>query len=249
MEFLADPQTYISFAVLALMEVVLGIDNIVFITILCGRLPAERQARARQVGLMLAVVGRIGLLLGITWVMRLRETLFELIRPWSGKDLILMGGGLFLLYKATREIYANVEQPLRHSLTQSTAGPANYGAILAQVMLLDLVFSLDSVITAVGMVDADKEFVGPIVIMASAMVCAVIVMVAFAGPLGDFIEKHPSIKVLALSFLMLIGVMLMAEGTGLHMPKGYIYSAMGFSLAVQLLTVRMGQRAREHGGV
>lgn len=245
-ELLADPQAWVSLAVLTLMEIVLGIDNIVFITILCARLPKDKQLPARRLGLGVALASRLVLLLGIAWVMRLTEPLFTVVVEWTGKDLILFGGGLFLLYKSATEIYENVEHPGKHEPPPSNdpdgAGPkgASYGSIVAQVMLLDIVFSLDSVITAVGMAEH-------IPVMVIAMLVAVGVMMVFAGPIGDFIEEHPSVRVLALAFLTLIGVMLIAEGTGQHVSKGYIYSAMGFSLFVQMLNMRMEKRHREHG--
>ncbi len=248
MELLTDPNAWVSFGVLTLMEIVLGIDNIVFITILCGRLPQEQQLGARRIGLAMALISRLVLLASISWVMGLEEVLFTFIWPWSGKSLILMGGGLFLLYKATREIYENVERPEEHHASE--AGPEMGEAaaaqaeaskrklltvIVLQVMVLDIVFSLDSVITAVGMADE-------LAIMVAAVMVAVGVMLVFAGPIGDFVQAHPSVRVLALAFLVLIGVMLMAEATGHHVSKGYIYSAMGFSLLVQVLNLRMDSR-------
>jgi predicted tellurium resistance membrane protein TerC len=244
MELLSSPDAWISFAVLTVMEVILGIDNIVFITILCGRLPAEQQRGARRLGLAVALVTRIMLLLGITWVMRLTDPLFSFIQEWSGKDLILFVGGLFLLAKATHEIYENVERPQEHQAYAAAPGMAEsraasarrlYASIMLQVMVLDVVFSLDSVITAVGMAEH-------VPVMVAAVVTAVVAMMIFAGTIGDFIQRHPSIRLLALAFLVLIGVMLIAEGTGQHVSKGYIYSAMGFSLCVQLLNVRMSSR-------
>ena len=235
-ELLSTPEAWISLLVLSVMEIVLGIDNIVFITILCGRLPKEKQISARRLGLSVALLSRLGLLLTISWVMRLKETLFTFIVDWSGKDLILVGGGLFLLYKATHEIYVNVEHPEGHDGKEKDkdgkpARKVSYAGIIAQVMVLDIVFSLDSVITAVGMAKHVE-------VMITAMVIAVGVMMLFAGPIGDFIEAHPSVRLLALAFLVLIGVMLLVEGTGGHVSKGYIYAAMGFSLFVQLLNVR-----------
>ncbi|MCA9516695.1 MAG: TerC family protein, partial [Myxococcales bacterium] len=217
----------------------------VFITILCGRLPRERQLRARRIGLAVALGSRILLLLGITWVMRLQDTLFELVRPWSGKDLILLFGGLFLVYKATKEIYENVENPGEHHAPDTdVAAPAMTAeavgklmrAIIMQVVVLDVVFSLDSVITAVGMAEHLE-------VMVVAVILAVGIMMAFAGPIGDFVQNHASVRVLALAFLVLIGVMLMVEATGGHVSKGYIYSAMGFSLLVEVLNLR--RKARE----
>lgn len=238
-ELLSDPQAWVSLLVLAAMEIVLGIDNIVFITILCGRLPPEKQLSARRLGLLVALITRILLLLSITWVMRLTDPLFELFRPWSGKDLILFFGGLFLLYKATVEIHENVNHPDKHAHPEKgeagKTGTASYGMIIGQIMLLDVVFSLDSVITAVGMAEH-------IPVMVAAVLIAVGVMIAFAGPIGDFVQKNATIRVLALSFLVLIGAMLLMEGTGLHVSKGYIYSAMGFSLVVEMLNMRMRRR-------
>jgi predicted tellurium resistance membrane protein TerC len=216
------------------LEVVLGIDNIVFISILCGRLPPGRQARGRLLGLGLAMVMRILLLLSVNWVMGLTRVLFELGgHAFSGRDLILAGGGLFLLAKATWEIHDKLEG----AVTEATKGRrarryASFAAVLAQIALLDLVFSLDSVITAVGMARA-------IEIMIAAVVIAVLVMMAFAGAIGRFVERHPTVKMLALAFLILIGAMLVLEGLGTHVEKGYIYFAMAFSLAVEMLNIRM----------
>jgi len=245
-ELLSSPEAWISLLVLSVMEIVLGIDNIVFITILCGRLPRERQLAARRLGLGVALISRLALLLGISWVMHLQDELFTLVIPWTGKNLILAVGGLFLIYKATREIYENVEAPGEHgaSLGSDAALAAerpkvSFSGIILQVMILDIVFSLDSVITAVGMAKH-------VPVMVVAMFIAVAVMMVFAGPVGDFIEGHPSVRVLALAFLVLIGVMLVIEGTGGHVSKGYIYSAMGFSLFVQMLNLRMdAKRTRE----
>ena len=246
-ELLSNPEAWVSLLVLSLMEIILGIDNIVFITILCARLPKERQLSARRIGLAAALIARLLLLLTISWVMQLEQTLFTLVVPWSGKDLILVGGGLFLLYKATHEIYVNVEKPDEaggsgEDAQAKTTSPkqAEFGPIIAQVMLLDIVFSLDSVITAVGMAEH-------VTVMVVAMLIAVAVMMIFAGPLGDFIEAHPSVRLLALAFLVLIGVMLVVEGTGGHVSKGYIYSAMGFSLFVQLLNLRRDRTATRLG--
>lgn len=241
-EFVSSPEAWVSLFVLLLMEVILGIDNIVFITILCGRLPKEQQLGARRLGLGVALFARLALLSAISWIMHLEQELFTLVIPWTGKNLILAGGGLFLMYKATKEIYENVEHGGEESGSDADEaddgkGKASYASIITQVMILDIVFSLDSVITAVGMAE-------DIWVMVIAMVGAVTIMMIFAGPLGDYIEEHPSVRVLALAFLMLIGVMLMIEGTGQHVSKGYIYSAMGFSLFVQMLNQRMEGRAR-----
>jgi predicted tellurium resistance membrane protein TerC len=217
------------------MEIVLGIDNVVFISILTGKLPPAQQPLARNLGLGLALILRLGLLFAISWVMGLTETLFEVLdKPFSGRDLILLGGGLFLVAKATHEIYDKLE--VEHHESGSTARvAASFGAILAQILALDIVFSLDSVITAVGMAQR-------IWVMVVAMVIAVGVMLVFAGTISTFVERHPSMKVLALSFLLLIGVMLIAEGMGQHIGKGYIYFAMAFSLGVELMNMRMRKK-------
>ena len=242
LELLTSPEAWISLVVLAVMEIILGIDNIAFITILCARLPKEQQKSARQLGLGVALLSRLALLAAISWVMRLTEPLFTLVRPWTGKDLILVAGGLFLIYKATHEIYENVERPEEHQPQHvapelSKRRGRGYAAIVFQVMLLDIVFSLDSVITAVGMAEH-------IPVMVAAMIIAVGVMVIFAGPIGDFIIKRPSVRILALSFLVLIAVALIMEGTGAHVSKSYIYASMAFSLAIELLNVRRQSRAQ-----
>ena len=234
-ELLSDPNAWLSLLILTAMEIVLGIDNIVFISILTGRLPPERRLAGRRLGLLAALGSRIVLLMAIGWVVTLEEAFFTLIVPWSGKDLILFGGGLFLLWKATKEIYENVEHP-EHvgqpgDAPSPRGGPVTFRSVMFQVMLLDVVFSLDSVITAVGMVDH-------ISIMVTAVLIAVGIMLAFAGPIGDFVTEYPSVRILALAFLVLIGVMLIMESTGAHVSKGYIYSAMGFSLFVQMLNIR-----------
>ncbi|HJN75292.1 MAG TPA: TerC family protein [Myxococcota bacterium] len=237
-ELLSDPQAWVSLLVLTSLEIVLGIDNIVFITILCGRLPEEKQLSARRIGLAAALISRILLLLSLSWVMGLTRPLFTLVWVWSGKDLILFGGGLFLIWKATSEIHVAINIPDEGGVNEEDPPPAaTLGKILVQIMLLDIVFSLDSVITAVGMADE-------IAVMIAAVLIAVGAMMVFAGPIGDFVQKHATVRVLALAFLVLIGVMLMLEGTGRHVPKGYIYSAMGFSLVVELLNMRMRKRVR-----
>jgi len=237
MDLITSPEAWLAFAVLALMEVVLGIDNIVFITILTGRLPKERQLGARRLGLLVALGSRLVLLVGISWVMHLKAELFFLVKPWTGKDLILFAGGLFLLYKATREMYENVEHPGGEEPHDAHALGASItmGSVMVQIMLLDVVFSLDSVITAVGMAEDLR-------IMIAAVLVAVAAMMVFAGPMGDFVNDNPSVKILALSFLVLIGAMLVMESTGAHVSKAYIYAAMGFSLFVQLLNMRMDKR-------
>ena len=216
---------------LSLLEIVLGIDNIVFLSILTGKLAPEQRARARRIGLFLAMIMRIGLLLALSWVMKLVDPLFPLFgHPISGRDLILLGGGLFLIAKATWEIHDKLEGD--HHADGKGRRAATFGAILVQIVLLDLVFSLDSVITAVGMARA-------IWVMVAAVILAVGAMLIFAGSVSEFVERHPTVKMLALAFLILIGVMLVAEGFGQHVNKGYIYFAMAFSLAVEFLNMRL----------
>lgn len=229
MDWITDPQAWIGFATLTLLEVVLGIDNIVFISILTDRLPHGQQSRARLVGLALAMLMRILLLFSITWITRLTAPLFVVLgEEISGRDLVLIVGGLFLLAKSTHEIHGNLEGPeMEHA---ARIAPSFIG-VLIQIMLLDIVFSLDSVITAVGMVDE-------IGVMVSAVVVAVGFMMLFAGPISGFVSRHPTVKMLALSFLLMIGVALIAEGLDQHIPKGYIYFAMAFSVAVELLNLR-----------
>ncbi|HEX9731707.1 MAG TPA: TerC family protein [Thermoanaerobaculia bacterium] len=235
-ELFSQPETWISLATLSALEIVLGIDNIVFITIVAGKLPPDRRPAGRRVGLALALITRLALLASLTWVMGLTAPLFSLFdHPFSGRDLILIGGGLFLIAKATVEVYDKVEAA--HPAAASAAqGAATFGWVIFQIMLLDMVFSLDSVITAIGMV---KE----ISIMVTAVVLAMIVMIIFANAVGNFVERHPSIKILALAFLVMIGALLVAEGTGRHLEKGYVYFAMAFSLGIELLNMRY--RARQ----
>ncbi len=218
---------------LTAMEIVLGIDNIVFIAILTARLPAAQQPIARRLGLTLALVIRIGLLFAITWVMGLTTPLFTLVRSFSGRDLILFGGGLFLIFKAVTEIHAKVEGD--HASAAGRPGRASFAWVLAQILVLDIVFSLDSVITAVGMANQ-------VSIMVVAMVIAMLVMLVSMNSVSGFVEGHPTVKILALAFLLLIGVMLVAEGMGRHLEKGYIYFAMTFSLVVELLNMRYRRR-------
>jgi predicted tellurium resistance membrane protein TerC len=234
MEWLTDPQVWIAFATLLLLEVVLGIDNIVFISILAGKLPAAQQPRARTVGLGLAMFLRILLLLTISWMARLTAPLFAVLgQEISGRDLILIGGGLFLLAKSTFEIHDKLEGEEGHT---STRVAASFAAVIVQILLLDIVFSLDSVITAVGMTDR-------LGVMIAAVVAAVVLMMFFAGPISRYVDRHPTVKMLALSFLLLIGVTLIAEGLGLHIPKGYVYFAMAFSLGVELLNLKLRGKA------
>lgn len=231
MEWLSDPQAWAALATLTALEIILGIDNIIFLSILVGRLPKEQQQSARVLGLGLAMVTRILLLLSLTWVMGLTEPLLSFASyHLSGRDLILLGGGLFLLWKSTVEIHESLEgEP--HESGQKAPRQAAYMGTLVQIALIDIVFSLDSVITAVGMV---KQ----IAVMVVAIVLAVGVMMLAAKTINDFIERHPSLKMLALSFLMVVGVTLMSEGLGFEVPKGYIYFAMAFSLAVEVLNIR-----------
>jgi predicted tellurium resistance membrane protein TerC len=231
MEHLLTLENLLALATLTAMEIVLGIDNIVFLAIITGRLPAERQGRARRIGLFLAMFMRIGLLLTLTWIMRLTAPLFTLLgHAVSGRDLILLVGGVFLIAKATWEIHDKLEVPGPHGPAGRAA--SSFGAAIAQIVALDIIFSLDSVLAAVGMARS-------IVVMVAAVVAAVGVMLIFADAVCRLIERHPTLKMLALSFLLLIGVMLVAEGSGQHIEKGYVYFAMAFSLAVELLNMRV----------
>ena len=233
---LTDPDTYVSLLTLTAMEVVLGIDNIVFISILTGKLPASEQPKARRLGLSLALIFRLGLLAALSWIMRLTAPLFTAFGlDFSGRHLILLVGGAFLVAKSTHEIYEKLE--VESTAANGSSARASFGLILLQIIALDMVFSLDSVITAVGMAQS-------LAVMMVAVVLAVLLMLVFAGTISDFVNRHPSMKVLALSFLLLIGVMLVAEGLGQHISKAYIYFAMGFSLLVELLNIRLRKRSR-----
>jgi predicted tellurium resistance membrane protein TerC len=233
MSWLTSPEAWIALLALTALEIVLGIDNIVFISILAGRLPAADQPRARSLGLTLAMVTRILLLLSITWIMRLTQPLFALREhPFSGRDLILLVGGLFLIWKSTHEIHAKLEG--EEGQRQRGAG-ATFLSVIIQIGLLDIVFSLDSVITAVGM----AQHLG---VMIAAIVIAVGVMLVSAGPLSAFVHRHPTVKMLALAFLLLIGVTLLADGLGQHISKGYVYFAMGFSVLVESLNLRAARK-------
>ncbi|MFC4533731.1 TerC family protein [Sphaerisporangium dianthi] len=234
MDWLLNPEIWIGFLTLVALEIVLGIDNIIFISILAGKLPPERRDLARKLGLALAMLSRLALLLALSWVVRLTEPLFAVLgHELSGRDLILIFGGLFLLGKSAFEIGDSLEGASGHSGGRVAA---SFTSVLVQIMLLDVVFSLDSVITAVGMVDE-------IGVMIAAVVVSVVIMLFASGPISSFVEKHPSIKMLALSFLLLIGVVLIAEGFEQHISKGYIYFAMAFSLVVELLNIRARKRA------
>ncbi|MEX2030025.1 MAG: TerC family protein [Anaerolineales bacterium] len=233
MEWLTDPQIWVAFVTLTVLELVLGIDNVVFISILAGKLPQAQQHRARTLGLGLAMFLRIGLLFAISWITRLTAPLFTVLsQEISGRDLILLAGGLFLIAKSTQEIHAKLEGAEGHA---SARVKPSFAGVIVQILLLDLVFSLDSVITAVGMTDM-------LGVMVAAVVVAVLCMMAFAAPISRFVELHPTIKMLALSFLLLIGVALIAEGFDRHIPKGYIYFAMAFSVFVEMLNLRLRPR-------
>lgn len=229
MELLSDPQAWIAFATLTALELVLGIDNIVFISILVDKLPKAQQELARRLGLFMAMFMRIGLLLVLSWIIGLVEPLFTVLeKEISGRDLILIAGGLFLIYKSTGEINQSLEGEEGHT---SNAVKATFAAVIVQIMIVDMVFSLDSIITAVGMVDQVE-------VMIAAVIASVALMMLFAGTIGRFVSDHPSIKILALSFLVVIGVLLLAEGFDYHVPKGYVYFAMAFSLGVEILNIR-----------
>jgi len=244
MEWLANPEIWISLITLTVLEIVLGIDNIIFISIMASKLPANKQKKARQLGLALAMITRVLLLLSLSWIMTLTSPLFNM-GEWialtdktmleqfaiSGRDLILIVGGLFLIYKSTSEIHDKLEGEEHHADTKSAV---TFSGVIFQILLLDIVFSLDSVITAVGMADH-------IEVMIAAVIIAVLVMMLSAGSISDFVNKHPTVKMLALSFLLLIGVSLLAEGFDQHIPKGYIYFAMAFSVLVEMLNLKMNK--------
>jgi predicted tellurium resistance membrane protein TerC len=239
MDWLTDPQIWASLVTLTALEIVLGIDNLVFIAIVAGRLPPERQNRARQVGLALALISRLALLGSIAWIIGLTAPLFDIFgQPVSWRDVVLIAGGLFLLYKGTREIHRRLEG---EGQEKARSGRTSFAGSVAQIMLLDIVFSLDSVITAVGMANTFW-------VMATAIIIAVVIMLAASRPLADFVERHPTVKMLALSFLLLIGMTLIADGAGFHVPKGYIYAAIGFSVAVEALNQFSARRRRSSGG-
>ena len=240
MEWLLDPHAWIAFVTLAALEIVLGVDNIIFISILVGRLPEHQRQRARTLGLAFAMLTRIGLLFSLAWVMTLTAPLFSIPvagKEIAGRDLILIGGGLFLLWKSVHEIHDSMEGEERE---EGAADPsrAGFAAVITQIAVIDIVFSLDSVITAVGMVDE-------IEIMVLAIVAAVVVMMFAARPIGEFVDRHPTVKMLALSFLILVGVALIAEGWDYHIPKGYIYFAMAFAVAVEMLNLRLRARRQD----
>ena len=233
MEWVSDPQIWIAFVTLCVLELVLGIDNVIFVSILSGKLPPKDQPSARFIGLSLALVMRVILLFSLTWVMGLTTPLFTVLgQHFSGRDLIMLAGGLFLIYKATHEIHGSLEGTEGESSRKVYAG---FAGVIVQIMLLDIVFSLDSVITAIGMVDN-------VWIMIAAVVFSIIAMMLFAGSIGAFVQRHPSIKMLALSFLLMIGFTLIAEGLEFHIPKGYVYVAMAFSVFVEILNIRLRKK-------
>jgi len=235
-ELLSDPQAWIAFATLTALELVLGIDNIIFISILVDKLPQERREFARRIGLFMAMFMRIGLLVVLAWIVGLVTPLFTILgQEISGRDLILILGGMFLIWKSTGEIHQSLEGEEGHA---SGGAKATFAAVILQIMLIDLVFSLDSIITAVGMVDE-------LVVMIAAVIASVALMMAFAGPIGRFVSDHPTIKMLALSFLVVVGVVLVAEGFGHHVPKGYVYFGMAFSLGVEMLNIRRRKLAKK----
>jgi predicted tellurium resistance membrane protein TerC len=236
MDWISDPQIWISLLTLTGLEIVLGIDNVIFISILAGKLPAAQQPKARRVGLLLALITRVALLFSISWLMRLTAPLFELPvlhHPVSGRDLILGLGGLFLIGKSVHEIHDKLEGEDGHA----TAGKvASFAGVVVQIVILDIVFSLDSVITAVGMANQ-------LGVMVAAVVIALIIMLVFAGAISDFVHRHPTLKMLALSFLILIGVTLVGESLGQHIPKGYIYFSMAFAFGVEMLNLKLRSKA------
>jgi predicted tellurium resistance membrane protein TerC len=238
MDWITNPESWIALLTLTSLEIVLGVDNVVFLSILAGKLPQEERARARYVGLGLAMFLRIALLMGLSWVIRLTAPWFTVLgNEISGRDIILIVGGLFLIGKSTYEIHHKLEDA-REAVPAGAR--ASFGAVLAQILVLDVVFSLDSVITAVGMASE-------IGVMVTAVVAAVAFMMVFAGAIGEFVERHPTVKMLALSFLLLIGTALIADGLDQHIPKGYIYFAMGFSVFVEGLNLRSGNRRAAAG--
>jgi predicted tellurium resistance membrane protein TerC len=244
MEFLLDPNIWIAFAMLTALEIVLGVDNIIFISILVGRLPAHQRDMARRLGLGFAMLSRLALLFSLSWVMGLKADLFHVAgQGISGRDLVLLLGGIFLLYKASHEIFVEVEAreqggpPHADPAAAKSVGGKVFWSIIGQIAIIDIVFSLDSVITAVGMVDQ-------LPVMIAAVVASVGVMLFAAKPIGDFVDRHPSVKVLALAFLVMVGMALTAEAFDVHVPKGYIYSAMAFSLAVEALNIRARNKRR-----
>ena len=235
LHLLSDPHAWVSLLTLTALEVVLGIDNLIFVAIQAGRLPVAQQGLARRVGLALALLMRLGLLASLSWLVGLTAPVFAVAgQAFSWRDMILIGGGLFLLYKGTTEIHHRVEG---ESASAASAAAASFWPIIVQIMLLDIVFSLDSVITAVGMVDE-------LAIMSAAVIIAAVAMLVASGPLSRFVNRHPTVKMLALAFLLMIALVLLADGFGLHIPKGYVYAAMGFSVGVEFLNQAAARRRR-----
>ena len=236
MDFLTDPDIWISFLTLCALEIVLGIDNLIFISILTNKLPKAQQSKARQVGLSLALIMRIGLLFSISWIMGLKADLFIIGKMgFSGRDIILLLGGLFLMYKSVKEIHEKAENSRESNKELSQT--VGFNAVIGQIILVDLVFSLDSVITAVGMVDN-------IAVMIAAVIVSMIVMMLASKSISNFVNEHPAIKILALAFLIMIGTALVAEGLDFHIPKGYIYFSMAFALGVEFINIRIGTRRK-----
>ena len=236
MDALLNPEIWVALATLTALELVLGIDNIIFISILAARVPADQRDKARRVGITLAAVTRLALLFAITWIIGLTAPLFTLLgQEISWRDLILIGGGLFLIAKATHEIHQKLEG-VTEQVTPGSAAAASFGGVVTQIMFIDIVFSLDSIITAVGMVDERW-------VMVTAILVSIGFMLLFAKPIGEFVERHPTVKVLALSFLIMIGLVLIADGLGQHIPKGYIYAAMAFSVFVELINLWIRKRS------
>lgn len=236
MDWISNPDIWISFLTLCALEIVLGIDNLIFISILTNKLPQQQQAKARQLGLGLALVMRIGLLFSISWIMDLKDDLFTIGSVGiSGRDIILILGGLFLIYKSVKEIHEKVEQANEKENELSKA--ATFNAVIVQIILIDMVFSLDSVITAVGMTD----YIG---VMIAAVIVSIVIMMLSANIISGFVNRHPAIKVLALAFLIMIGVALVAEGMDFHIPKGYIYFSMAFAIVVESINIALGSRKK-----
>lgn len=241
METLLNPEVWIALATLTALELVLGIDNIIFISILAARLPREQRDKARRLGITLAAVTRLGLLFTIAWIIGLTAPFFSVMgHEFSWRDLILIGGGLFLIAKATHEIHQKLEGA-SEPVSAATAVKASFASVITQIMVLDIVFSLDSIITAVGMVDERW-------VMVAAIVISIVFMLMFARPIGHFVERHPTVKVLALSFLIMIGLVLIADGFGQHIPKGYVYTAMAFSVFVELINLWIRKREQRKAG-
>jgi predicted tellurium resistance membrane protein TerC len=236
MDWITNPDIWISFLTLCLLEIVLGIDNLIFISILTNKLPPEQQAKARQLGLSLALIMRVGLLFSISWIMGLKSDVFSIGSVGiSGRDIILILGGLFLIYKSVKEIHEKVENA--HASENELSKTATFNAVIAQIILVDLVFSLDSVITAVGMTD----YIG---VMIAAVIVSMGVMMLSARSISDFVNRHPAVKILALAFLIMIGVALLAEGFDFHIPKGYIYFSMAFAMLVEFINISIGSRKK-----